>query len=154
MGKRSRSTGLRYEREALMWWRTRQLEACKTMPGGASQEGRGDIDVGLADGLKVEVKYSTTDRGARIVRQYLQPVDVLMLRAPGEDWIFGVKRETMEYLVDCARHCELLRGPREKVKVESDFAPRELPTLPNNETQAELDFYYPDGPHEGGWFEP
>lgn len=89
----------------------------------------GDIEVGLHGGLKVDVRYSCTDRGIRVLREYLRPVDVVMLRAPGEDWMFTIPRPLMEYLLECARRVDEVSRAINEDEVEPEFDERELPTL-------------------------
>jgi Holliday junction resolvase len=125
MGKRSRSAGLRYEREALEWWRDQQLDARRTAASGAQEGYVGDIEVPLSSGLNVEVKYSSVDRGMRVLRGYLKPVDVVMARAPGEAWMFVLPPKTMAYLVNCAARVER----EDALRVEDEFESRERPTL-------------------------
>lgn len=177
MGRRSKNTGLRYEREALAWWLKQSVPARRTAASGAQIGYSGDIEAQLDKSLNVEVKYSSVDRGMKVMRDYLKGADVLMARAPGEDWMFIMGSERMAYFLKCAKAFEggnldpnserptLVNTPPDDDNPDSEFPEREAPTLTESLPQTdelqpvitygeEPEFFYPDGPHEGGWLQP
>lgn len=131
MGIRSRRTGQRYESEALKWFQELGFTVRKSAASGAVEGYVGDLELELAGRIDIEVKYSSVDRGCGIIRRYLEPCDLVMLRAPGEQWMFVLTPELMKELLVARGDLELLQMTEDAKKPVEDAVP--------------------DGPHEGGW---
>jgi Holliday junction resolvase len=104
-GSGPKTKGLRYEREAETWLRVRGLAARRTAASGAQRGHIGDIEVPDLD-LSVEVKWRADDRGTTMIRRYLKDVDILMMRSPGEPWIFILGEDQMARFLEVMAESE------------------------------------------------
>ena len=99
MGLSQRRKGAEYERRALQLWKEWGVWGRRTSASGAAPGYVADLEIEL-DGIKhVEVKYSAIDRGAGIMRKYVEGCDILMMKAPNRDWLFCLKEEDFRKLI-------------------------------------------------------
>ena len=137
MGLPSRRKGVTYEREALKLLQSAELECRRSAASGAQEGYVGDIELDLYGGLEIEVKYSAADTGMKIIRRYLEPVHLVMSRAPGEGWIMSFKQDVALKLMQDANELEMIRLNNPELFGPPDEHPSSIA----------------DGPHEGGWLE-